>query len=554
MPVDGAATVASPRRATTAAGRSPGTVVARLTARRAVRSGALWGSVFGLAVASSALTYTSFYKTPAARRHLAATFGNDHAVNALYGPAPQLQTAAGFAVFKTSMTLMLLGAVWGLLTSTRLLRGEEDAGRWELLLTGATTRRRASAQALAGLAGGVAVLWALTATIIVVVGRSSKVGIGVRPGLFLALALVSTAVLFVAVGAVTSQLAATRRRAAGYAAVVLGASYALRMVADAQVGLHGLVWASPLGWVEELRPLTDPRPLALVPIALLAAGLAALAVHLAGVRDVGSGLLPDRSTARPRLALLGGPSRLAVRLVRPTVLGWAVAVGATGLLTGLVAEAVGSSGTGSSIGQVYARLGATGSGARSFLGLSFLILAVLVAFLAAGQITAARSEEAAGRLDHLLVRPVRRSSWFAGRLAVAVAALVGAGLVAGVGTWLGTASQRSGVGLSTTLTAGLNVVAPAVCVLGLGALALGAWPRASGAVVYTVLGWSLLVEVLGGAGDAAHRLLDTSVFHFMASAPAVPPDWRADGVLVAVGVAAAVVGGAVFVRRDLRGE
>ena len=147
MPVDGAATVASPRRATTAAGRSPGTVVARLTARRAVRSGALWGSVFGLAVASSALTYTSFYKTPAARRHLAATFGNDHSVNALYGPAPQLQTAAGFAVFKTSMTLMLLGAVWGLLTSTRLLRGEEDAGRWELLLTGATTRRRAAAQA-----------------------------------------------------------------------------------------------------------------------------------------------------------------------------------------------------------------------------------------------------------------------------------------------------------------------------------------------------------------------------------------------------------------------
>jgi ABC-2 type transport system permease protein len=110
------------------------------------------------------------------------------------------------------------------------------------------------------------------------------------------------------------------------------------------------------------------------------------------------------------------------------------------------------------------------------------------------------------------------------------------------------------VGLSTTLTAGLNVVAPAVCVLGLGALALGAWPRASGTVVYTVLGWSLLVEVLGGAGDAAHRLLDTSVFHFMASAPAVPPDWRADGVLVAVGVVAAVVGGAVFVRRDLRGE
>jgi ABC-2 type transport system permease protein len=152
------------------------------------------------------------------------------------------------------------------------------------------------------------------------------------------------------------------------------------------------------------------------------------------------------------------------------------------------------------------------------------------------------------------VRPVRRSSWFAGRLVVALLALVAAGVVAGVGTWLGTDTHVSGVGVGTSLTAGLNVVAPAVCLLGLGALALGAWPRASGAVVYTLLGWSLVVEVLGGVGDAGHRLLATSVFHYIASAPAVPPDWRSDGGLVAVGVVAALIGCASFARRDLRGE
>jgi hypothetical protein len=40
-------------------------VVAGETARRAVRSGALWGCVFGLYVAAQALTYASSYKTPA---------------------------------------------------------------------------------------------------------------------------------------------------------------------------------------------------------------------------------------------------------------------------------------------------------------------------------------------------------------------------------------------------------------------------------------------------------------------------------------------------------
>ena len=59
--------------------------------------------------------------------------------------------------------------------------------------------------------------------------------------------------MFVAVGALCSQLAATRRQAASYASIFLGVSYAIRMVADSGIGLHGLVWASPLGWAEQLQ-------------------------------------------------------------------------------------------------------------------------------------------------------------------------------------------------------------------------------------------------------------------------------------------------------------
>ena len=136
-------------------GRSPGTVVAWLTARKSVRSGVIWGYIFGIAIASSAVSYTRIYKTPAQRDALAAAYGSNKATSALFGPAPQLQTVAGFTVFKISMTLMILGAVWGLLTSTRLLRGEEDNGRWELLLAGQTTRRGAAVQALGGLSAGV---------------------------------------------------------------------------------------------------------------------------------------------------------------------------------------------------------------------------------------------------------------------------------------------------------------------------------------------------------------------------------------------------------------
>jgi ABC-2 type transport system permease protein len=519
-----------------------------------MRSGVVWGYIFGIAIASSAISYTTIYKTQAQRHALATAYGANKATSALFGPAPDLQTVAGFTVFKISMTLMVLGAVWGLLTSTRLLRGEEDSGRWELLLVGQTTRRRATAQALGGLGAGVVVLWVLTFVITVVSGLDSKVGISAGPALYFALAMVATAVMFLGVGAVTSQLAATRRQAASCAAVVLGVAYAVRMIADAGVGLHGLIWASPLGWVEELQPLTAPQPLALLPIIIFTAVLATVAVRLAGSRDVGSSIVPDRATSQPRLRLLSGPTGLAVRMVRPAVIGWWVAIAVSGLLYGLIAKSAGATISGSSVGKVFSKLGAPGNGADAVLGVCFLILAVLVAFAAAGQLTAARSEEAGGRLDHLLVRPVSRATWLGGRLVVAVAVLLVSGAGAGVFAWFGAASQGAGVHFPTLLEAGVNLIPPALAILGIGVLVFGIRPRLTSMVVYGLLGWSLLIVIVGGIGAVSHWVLDTSVFHQMASAPAVAPHWEANGIMAAIGVAAALLGGVALRRRDLQGE
>ena len=529
-------------------------VIARLTGRKSIRSGVLWGYIFGVSVASSAWSYSSFYKTKADRNHLAAAFGSNNATAALFGPARQLQTVAGFTVFKTYLTLMILGAVWGLLTSTRLLRGEEDAGRWEILLAGQTTKRRAAAQALIGLGAGVFTLWAVTALFTVIIGLSSKVKIAAGPALYFAVALVASAIMFMAVGALTSQLAATRRQAASYAATLLGVSYAVRMVADAGIGLHWLIWLSPLGWVEQLRPLISPEPLAMLPIIGFTAVVSAAAIHLAGTRDLGSSTVPDRPSASSHLRLLYGPTGLAVRTLRPVIIGWWTAIAITAVLTGLVAKAAGATISGSSVQRVFSKLGSPGTGTATFLGVSLLILAILVSFVAAGQITATRSEESGFRLDHILVRPVSRWSWLTGRLLVAAAVLLISGLLAGAFTWLATTTQHSGVSFTTLMQAGLNIIAPAVFILGIGAMTFGVWPRAVSVATYGVLGWSLLIELVGGIGALSHWVLDTSVFHQMASAPAVPPNWKANGAMFGIGILSAVLSGFAFSRRDLQGQ
>ena len=534
------------------AGGSPATVVAAFSRRKAVRSGILWGYIFGVAIASSEISYVKLYKTAAQRSALAATFGTSKATSALFGPALQLQTVSGFTAFKISMALMILGAIWGLLTSTRLLRGEEDAGRWDLLLCGQTTRRGATAQVIAGLGAGLVALWAVTAIIAGASGLDSSVGIGVGPSLYFSLAMVATAAMFLAVGAVTSQLAATRRQAASFAATFLGVSYGVRLIADAGVGLHGLVWASPLGWVEELQSLTSPQPLALLPIAAFTAVLAVVAVRLAGARDAGASIVADRDHGEAHLKLLYGPSGLAIRSMRATVIGWWVAIGLSAFLYGLIAKSAGATVTGSVKG-VLSKLGSTGTGADAVLGGCFLIEAILIGFIAAGQVTAARTEESEGMVDHFVVRPVSRSGWLGGRLIVALVVLVLSGVAAGVLGWLGAATEHTGLSFTSLLGAGINLVPPAIVILGISVLTFGLRTRATSIVTYAVLGWSLLIVIVAGFGTVSHWVLDTSVFHHMASAPGVPPNWTANGIMTAVGVTAALVGVLAFKRRDLQG-
>jgi ABC-2 type transport system permease protein len=529
-------------------------VVAVTTARRAGVPGLLWGLVFGATIATSATSYTSTFPSAAAREQIARVFEGNTAWEALFGPIRRLDTVAGYTSYKSLMFTMILGAIWGLLVATKLLRGEEDAGRWELFLAGHTTRARAALQAAAGLGVGVIALWVPTAVLTAGAGASSKVNVGLGASLFFATAVAAAAAMFMAIGMLVGQLAASRRDANLVGAGVLAASYLIRMAADSDPALAWLRWASPFGWIEELRPLTGSRPLAFVPILVLLAVLVIVSVRVASRRDVGAGAIAVRDAPKPRTLLLGGQAGLTIRLTRPTVLAWVAALAATGLVFGLVAEAAGSALRGAQgLEQAIERLGGTIAGAATYLGFVFVVAAGLMAIAVAGQVAAIRNEESSGHLENLLVRPVSRWRWLAVRLVVGLGLVVVASVFAGFAAWVGATSQGAGVGLGDLLEAGLNVVPPAVFVLGIGALAFGLWPRGAIGVVYGLVVWSFLVEVIAAAFDSNHWLRDTSPLLHIAPVPAADPNWGAAAWLIGLGLLAAIVGTGAFERRDLEG-
>ena len=527
-------------------------VVAAISARRMVRSAGLWGAVFGGYIAYAAWEYATSYPTVASREKIALTFGTNAGFSALLGQGQRLATIGGFTAWRAMGVLVPVGAVWAMLAATRLTRGEEDAGRLELLLAGQTTRRRAVAQAEAGLAAGLAVLSVITAAATVAAGSPARIGISPGSALFLATAVVTGAVMFAGVGVFAAQLAETRRQANGIAAAIFGASLLIRVVADSTPGRHWLRWLSPLGWAENLHPVASPAPVMFLPIAAFTAALAAGAVFVAGRRDMGAGVLPVRDTPRPHTGLLHGPAGLAVRLGRPVITGWAAGLAILGLIGGLVApsaaRAISSS---SAIERTIGHLGVR-PGSATYLGIIYLIGGVLICFAAAGQVSATRAEEAGGYADHLLARQVSRWHWMTSRLAASTALIIIAGLAAGLSGWAGIASQHTGLSFADFAKAGLNIIPPALFVLGVGSFAYGAWPRLAAPAAYGLVAWSFLIELL--ATVITNRwLLDTSVLHHVQPVPAAQPDWASAAWLTGLGTLAALAGTGLFSRRDLAG-
>lgn len=137
-----------------------------------------------------------------------------------------------------------------------------------------------------------------------------------------------------------------------------------------------------------------------------------------------------------------------------------------------------------------------------------------------------RKDEAEGYLDNLVVRKVSRQRWLSGSVGVAVTVAVAAGILGGAGFWIGAASQHAGLTFHELLLAGINSVAPAVALLGIGVCTLGFAPRLTAMVCWGILAWAFLLDMLGSAIKINHWVMDTSLPHHVALAPAVSPDWR----------------------------
>ncbi len=513
------------------------------------RQSIAWISVIALTGLSTVAGYKTAYKTTLQREALARSLGGNIGIQALYGIAHNIDHVGGFTEWRLVWFLGPLLALWALLASTALTRGEEETGRRELLLAAPTNARGILMSDL------VAVTVPLLTCGLVFAVVISAAGAPASGSFVLAAALALVGLLFGAVGALVAQLYPDRRHALAAGGGVLGASFLLRVVADGTTTLGWLRWATPFGWVENVHSFDSPD---IVPVlALLAATLvcAAVAVALVGRRDFGTGLVALRMRSRPDAPWFRGLGRFTFKEERLAVISWSIGVGAFAFIFGLLAKDVAAFTQGQSqLQKMLEQLGVKHfDRPQDFLGLMFTFITLPIAIYAATQIAGTRHEESSGRLDVLIVQPIGRLRWLMTRIVAAVAGVVLLAVVAGTAAWIGAAARNSGVGWRGAATAGINCLPAALFFLGAGILLFGVVPRLSAGAAFGVIVVAYLVVLVGELVNLPTWLLTLSPFDHLNPVPAVSIDTTAALVLVGAGAGMATAGVARFMRRDLVG-
>ena len=519
------------------------------TAVRLVRRGTLVVSaVSGVLVAFVAAEYRSTFSGAVSAASLEALAENP-AIRTLFGPPVALDDPGGFTVWRTGTVVAVLVGVWGALAATRVTRGEEEAGRWDLLLAG---RLRVPALVRAH----VGVLLVATA----LPGVASALGLllaGARaPGALLFGALIAgTGRAGAALGTLGAQLLAERRAASGFAVTVLLTTLLVRMVADGVPALAFLQWISPFGLLGRAEPFGDRRWTPVLVLLALVGVVAVLAVRLSAGRDVGSARLRGRDRGRAPSRLVGSLGGLAVHRVRRPVLTWGTGLAAYFLLIGLLARTmIEFLADNPLFAQLAGQAGLVQLGSvEGYVSAIFSLLAVPLGAFAAGRIAHTASDEHAGRLTPLYSLPVSRVRWAVTEAGVVLGGVVLLAATTGVATWLGATWVGAGLGLGDAVAGALAVVPVALLCLGAAVLALGWAPAGVIAIGVLPAAGGYLLLVFADSFRWPGWVRGLSPYAHLSPVPAAPVDLAGALGMVVVAVALAAVGLVGYARRDLRG-
>ncbi len=503
----------------------------------------LWVTLIVLLVASTVASVKGLYPNQAELVKAAAASKDNAAAIIFNGPPLSLDTVGGQVAFQTGTYGLILMGLMSVFMLGRLTRGEEEAGRSELLRSLPIGPHALPAAAMITVAAMNVVTGALVTFALVALDlpTAGSVVFGLSFTLF--------GLLFAALTAVAAQITENTRVVYAIGGLVLGAAFVLRAVGD--IGDGTISWLSPIGWAQKTRPFAGDVWWPFLIVIGATGALAWLAIALSRRRDLGGGLIAPRAGRAHASPSLGRPIGLAMRLQRGSLIGWSagllVLAVAYGSITDSINEFVSDNKT---LTDIVAAQG-QGTLVEQYLAMSFRILALVAAGFAIQSALRIRGEETATHAESVLATPVSRTRFASSHLTIAVAGSLMILLVSGLAFGVADAAVTGDAASIGKAVVGMCSYAPAVWVLvGLAMASVGLVPRVS-ALPWAILGVCFVIGMFGQLLGLATWVEDLSPFQHVPRFPATDLHVLPLVMLALIAAGLTAIGLVAFARRDL---
>jgi ABC-2 type transport system permease protein len=490
-----------------------------------------WGIGIGLVVLQPLATASTVVGTAAGRATLTQLAGA-FAFNA----APvAVDTAAGYATWKIGVFILVM-VIWPLLAGSRMLRGEEERGSLDVLLSVPRARSRVALEKLAAMWTALLAMGALSGLIVFAGSRPFNPGFGLGDALLFGLDLALVCAVFGGLALLIAQFTLDRRRAAGWTGGLLLVFVVLDSVHRLFPGTEWVSRLSPVYYYNLSKPLVTSYGTSLGGMLVLLGlhlVLSGAAVWLFARRDVGGVVplpgwlrLPRRAAPRGRplpvddWSLRGVYVRSLAKIAVPTFW-WTVGIaGFAAFMVVSVAQVEKSiSGLATSDSLMKTLIEKVGGGDvqtnATLLSAIFVLLPVLLMAFAVTQVSGWSADEEEGRLELVLSTPQSRTRVLLGRFA----ALTTATVVIGVLTLAGSAGAAAAVGLKldggNLAAATLGIIPMGLLIAAIGYLASG-WLRAAvdtGLVSFLLAIW-FFISLIGPELQWPDPVLRLSAFYY----------------------------------------
>ena len=527
-----------------------------------------WGVGMGLATFEVQATVGSLVSTPAARATL-VSLASSFAWNA---DPVAVDTVGGYATWKVGIFFLLV-AIWPLMACSRLLRGEEERGSLDVLLSLPRGRLRVALEKLAAVWTALLLMGLLIALITFAGGKSFNADYSLGDALLFGLNLVLICGVFGSIALLLSQFTQEHGTAAGVTGGLLLVFIVLDMVHRVIPGTEWLSRLSPVYYYNLSKPLVPSygtNPGAMLVLLGLSVLLSGAALWLFVRRDVGATValpsflrLPER-TVRPEQALPVNAwslrsvyARSLAKMAVPTFW-WTLGIaGFAAWMVVVVKQIEGQLKTLSASSSFLRDLiTKVGGGDVNFnanlLSALFVLLPLLLMAFAVTQANRWAADEEEGRQELVLATPQPRLTVLLARFG----ALTTATVIIGVLTLAATALASAASGLALD---GGNLAAAILSIIPLGLLmaALGylfsGWLRTAvdtGLLSFLLVIW-FFITFIGPGLNWPDTTLRLSAFYYYGT-PLLHglPLGDTLGVL-AVAVAALALASVRFMRKDI---